>query len=168
MNGVVTACKITVRVTSLKLNKSKATIYTAGEKTLRLKATKVEGASKKVVYTSSNKKIAKVDKTGKVTAVKTGTVTMIAKANGVTAKCRITVKKPTISIAKTRLIVKRNQSLSIKVKATPAKTITYQSSNKKVVRVNKKGVIKGIRAGKAKITILVNSIRKTVIVTVKK
>lgn len=77
---------------SIKLNKSKATIYTSGNKTIQLKAT-VEGASKKVTWKSSNKKIATVNSKGKVTAKKAGVTNITAKANGKTAKCKVIVKQ---------------------------------------------------------------------------
>ena len=76
---------------SIMLNKSKATVYTSGNKTVQLKTT-VKGASKKVTWKSSNKKIATVNSKGKVIAKKAGSVKITAKANGVTAKCIITIK----------------------------------------------------------------------------
>ena len=77
--------------TSIKLNKSKAIIYTSGNRTVQLKAT-VKGASKKVTWKSSNKKVATVSPKGRVTAKKTGVVVITAKANGKIAKCNVTVK----------------------------------------------------------------------------
>lgn len=91
-NGKIETCKITVKKPSIKLNKSNATIYTSGNKTIQLNAT-VKGSSKKVTWKSSNKTVATVNSKGKVTAKKAGTVTITAKANGVTAKCIVTVKK---------------------------------------------------------------------------
>lgn len=85
-------CKITVKKPSIKLNKTSAAIYTSGTKTVKLKAT-VKGASAKVTWKSSNRNIATVDSGGKVTAKKAGKVTITAKANGKTAKCKVTVKK---------------------------------------------------------------------------
>lgn len=74
-NGKTASCKVTVKKPTIKLNKSKATIYTSG--TLELKAT-VKGSNSKVAWTSSNEKIAKVSSKGKVTAKKTGTVKIVA------------------------------------------------------------------------------------------
>lgn len=53
---------------------------------------KIQGMSKKVKWSSSNKKIATVKK-GKVTAFKVGKCTITAKVKGKTYKCKITVKK---------------------------------------------------------------------------
>ena len=75
---------------SIKLNKTKATIYVG--KSLQLKAT-VTGKSKKVSWRSSNKNVAVVTSKGKVTAKKVGKVRVIAKANGKSKSCSVTVKK---------------------------------------------------------------------------
>lgn len=99
-------CRITVKKPFLKLNKSKATIKMTQSKTLQLKVT-VKGASNKVTWTSSNKSIATVSKTGKVTAKKIGTCKITAKANGVSATCKITV-----NAKKTGITVKVNSTLS--------------------------------------------------------
>ena len=74
--------------TRIKLKKKTATI-TVG-KTVQLKVI-ATGKYKKVTWSSSNKKIATVNSSGKVTGKKAGTVTITAKVNGKTAKCKITV-----------------------------------------------------------------------------
>ena len=84
-------CSIKVKKNSVKLNKSKATIYVSGINTVKLIAT-VSGVSSKVRWSSNNTSVAKVDSTGKVTAKKAGVATIAATANGVTAKCTVTVK----------------------------------------------------------------------------
>lgn len=71
--------------TKLKLNCTKATIGVDNVITLSVNA-------KKAKWKSSNTKVATVNKNGVVTGVKSGKVTVTAKANGKTAKCRITVK----------------------------------------------------------------------------
>lgn len=76
---------------SIKLNKTKATIYTIGKRTIKLRAA-VNGAGGKVTWISSNRNVATVKPNGLVTAKRAGKVTIIAKANGLTAKCTISVK----------------------------------------------------------------------------
>ena len=90
-------------VSSIKLNKTSATLgtKTVGKytKTIQLTAT-VTSNVKTVTWTSSNTKIAKVDSTGKVTAVSdpdvlANTVTITAKtSDGKTATCKVTVEDP--------------------------------------------------------------------------
>jgi DNA-entry nuclease len=79
------------RVIYISLSDTKATL-TVG-KTLKLKAyTEPEGATTKITWFSSNKKVAKVNSKGIVTALKAGTATITAKtSNGLKAKCKITV-----------------------------------------------------------------------------
>lgn len=77
---------------SVKLNRTKLTLYTNGADRIYLTAT-VKGPSKKVTWKSSNSSVAAVSTRGKVVAKRTGTATIYAKANGVTAKCVVTVKE---------------------------------------------------------------------------
>jgi len=70
------------------LNKKKANVKVG--KTVKLKVKDAEGTVK---WSSSNKKVAKVNKSGKVTGVKKGKATIKAKVDGVTLTCKVTVKK---------------------------------------------------------------------------
>lgn len=95
-NGKTAKCKVTVKnlPSKVKLNKTKATIESDGTVTLKATVSPSNVTSKKVTWTSSNKKVATVNSRGKVTAKKPGTVTITAKTvNGKTAKCKVTVKK---------------------------------------------------------------------------
>lgn len=91
-NGVGDWCTIKVKKVSIRLNKQKATLYVNGTKTVKLKAT-ITGPSKKVTWKSSNRRVASVSSSGKVTAHKTGSAKITASANGVSASCRISVKR---------------------------------------------------------------------------
>ena len=77
----------TVTVKKPTLNKTKQTINKG--KTFTLKITGKVGKAK---FTTSNKKVATVSTTGKITAKKKGTATITVKTNGITLKCKITVK----------------------------------------------------------------------------
>ena len=82
--------KVTTK--SLKLNKSKCTLKKG--KTFTIKVTRNPiTATEKITYSSSNKKIATVDKKGKITAKKKGKATITVKtSNGKKATCKVTVK----------------------------------------------------------------------------
>lgn len=82
-------------VKSIKLNAKSKTIKP--KKSFKLKATIApkNATNKKVTYSSSNKKVATVSSSGKITAKKKGktTITVTSKSNPkVKAKCKITVK----------------------------------------------------------------------------
>lgn len=89
----------TVEAAKVKLSKKSVTLKKGESIKLQLKGTK-----KKVKWKSSNKKVAIVNEKGKVTAKKAGTATITAKANGVTAKCKVTVKKQNGSAAANKLV----------------------------------------------------------------
>lgn len=103
---VVTVVNKLVKSTKVTLNTSKAKLYISGnasEAVLQLSAavSPQNATNKKVNYETSNKKVATVDKNGKVTALSKGTATITAYAAdgwGKAAKCVITVAqkdKPT-------------------------------------------------------------------------
>lgn len=77
---------------SIRLNRSTVSLSLSGTKTVQLRAT-VRGKSKKVSWSSGNRKVASVSSTGRVTAKSAGKAVITARANGKTAKCTVTVKK---------------------------------------------------------------------------
>ena len=85
-----------IKITSISLDKNKATLKKG--KTLQLKVKSIlpaDATNKKLKWTSSDKKIASVDKDGKVKAKKKGkcTITCIATdGSGIQATCKIIVK----------------------------------------------------------------------------
>ena len=86
--NVSAKCTVTVKKPTISLSKSSLTIVKGKSSTL--KAT-VNGKNKTVTWKSSDKSIAAVDKNGKVTGKKKGTATITATANGVSAKCKVSV-----------------------------------------------------------------------------
>ena len=158
-------CKITVKKPSVKATASAKTVFVGG--TSQIKVTKA-GVSGKVTYISSNKSVAAVSKSGKITAKKAGTATITVKCGNYKATCKITVKKGSLKItSKTAVSVKAKKTTAIKATATSKAKITYTSSNKKVATVSSKGVVKGVKKGKAVIYVSSNGITKKVTVTVK-
>ena len=135
---------IQAEAATVKLNKTKVTIYVG--KTLTLKLT---GTSKKATWTSSNKKVATVSSKGKVTAKKEGTATITAKVGKKSYKCKVTVKKPYISDTKKTIYI--GKPYTLKLKGTEIKSV--KSSNTKVATVNKSGKVTGKKAGTATITL---------------
>lgn len=157
-------CKVTVKASSVKFTKKTAVVYKG--KTVTVKAA-LAGVSS-VKYTSSNKKVATVNsKTGAVKGLKAGTVTITATSGKLKATYKLTVKNPTFSLTKSSATIKKGKTTIIKSKAAPAGKVTYTSSNKKVATVTSKGVVKGIKKGKATITVKCNGITKKFVVIVK-
>ena len=82
-----------VKVTGITLNKTSASLRPNQALSLSATVKPSNATSKKVSWSSSDPSIAKVDSTGKVTAVKRGTAVITAKSSdgSKTAKCTITV-----------------------------------------------------------------------------
>ena len=79
---------VPLKAATIKLNKKKVTLYVGKTTVLKVKGTK-----NKVKWSSSRKKVASVNKKGKVTAKRKGKTTIQAKVSGKTLKCKVTVKK---------------------------------------------------------------------------
>ena len=79
-------------------------------------------------------------------------------------KGKVTTKKLTITnVADKKLTLKKGKTFKIKTSVTPITSpdkISYASSNKKIVTVDKKGKLKAVKKGTA--TITVKSGKKTV------
>lgn len=161
------SCTVTVKSPAVSLNKTKATLYTKGSNKVTLKAS-LKDLTGNVVYTSSNARVAAVNKTtGVVTAKAKGTAVITATCGDYTATCTVTVKTPTLKLAKTSASIKVGKKTTIKATATPTGTVKYTSSNKKIATVSSKGVVTGKKKGTAKITVTCNGVSKTFKVTVK-
>ncbi len=127
-----------------KLNKKTATIY-VGEK-LKLKVT---GTKSKGTFQSSSKKVAKVDKSGKVTALKAGKATIKVKVAGKTLTCKVKVKSPQLSHKSVTL--KEGATKTIKLYGTKIQSVS--NSNTKIASFNKKGKIQAKKAGRCTLTV---------------
>ena len=163
VGNATATCKVTVKASTIKFAKASVTIYKG--KTATVKATATPSAT--VKYTSSNTKVATVSSKGVVKGVKAGTVTITAKAGTLKTTCKVVIKNPAFSLVKSSATIKKGKTTTIRSKAAPAGQVTYTSSNKKVAAVNSKGVVKGIKKGKATITVKCNGITKKFVVTVK-
>ena len=159
-------CKITVKNPSLTLNKKSTTLYKGTRTTLKASVKGVDAS--KVTFTSSNTKVVTVSKTtGKIVAKAAGKAVITVKCGSLKTSCTVTVKNPTLKLAKTSASIKVGKKTTIKPKATPSGTIKYTSSNKKIATVSSKGVVTGKKKGTAKITVTCNGVSKTFKVTVK-
>lgn len=92
-NGKKATCKVTVKNAAVKLAKTSGTVKVG--KTLQIKIKSTFPKDDKVKsYTSSNKKVATVDKNGKVTGKKKGTANItVTMKSGAKATFKVTVKK---------------------------------------------------------------------------
>jgi uncharacterized protein YjdB len=145
----------TSKKTTITLAKSSASIYVKG--TAKINAT-VKNGKGTTTYSSSNTKVAKVDKNGKVTAIKKGTATITVKNNKVSKTFKVTVKNPKIGNDLVVLsLQKGNKTTTLKIIGQIGKA-TFTSSNNKVATVNSSGKITAKKVGKAIITVKTNGV----------
>lgn len=181
----VFASDMTVEAASKKptvtLSATSGTIGVGKTTTIKIKKA-TNKASKKIKdykFSTSNKKVATVDSKGKIKGIKSGNATITMKSKKkvsgkyVTAKYKVkvvSVVSKSISTAKSITVIQGKKTV---VKATvlpgnvSVKGVTYKSSNKKVATVDSKGNVKGVKAGKAKITITAKDGKAKATVSVK-
>ena len=131
-----------------------------------------------VTYISSNSNIAKVYKSGRVTGVAEGFAIITAVGdNGSYSECFVYVKKAPVMVSfgvKSLTIAKGENYKGLQViLGEPAEeyggTYTLTSENKNVVKIKSNNVLKGVKAGKARIKVeTYNGLKGTLEVTVKK
>ena len=166
---ITTTVEAAAKKVSLKAYNKK--VYAGRSGKIKVKSTR--GA--KLSYKTSNKKIATVNSKGVITGKSAGTakITITAKKSKYkTVKKNITVKvvkqNQKITASSQTLALGQRKNLSAKAKTS----LTYKSSNPKIVTVDKKGNMKALKAGSVKITVyaktsgVYNKASKTVTVKV--
>lgn len=127
----------------------KKTAYTGQKFNLKINGLTEDA---KVVYSTSNKKIAAVDQKGKVTAKAVGTATITAKVTQndtvYKLKLKVTVKNPTVKLTASTKQLTVGKAFTFQAKAYGLKgDITWTSSDKKVAAVTAKGKVTAKAAG---------------------
>lgn len=154
--AAVKAKKLTVKTKKIVLYKGAA----AGYGSKQLKVT-VKPKKAKVTYKINKKKVASVSKKGLVKAKKPGNAKITIKSGSKKVVVKVVVKKIKKKVTKvtaTKNITvnvgaKQKIKTSVKPKKATLKALAFTSNAKKIAKVNAKGVITGIKAGNAKITV---------------
>lgn len=147
-------------VTAISLESTSISLDAGKTKTLVATVSPASASNKNVTWKSSDKKIAKINSKGVVTAVKAGTavITVQSKDGNVSTTCRVTVTQPAtgISLNKKSAYCDVGGKYTLKATLKPANVtsnyVTWTSSNTKVATVTSKGVVKGLKTGTTTIT----------------
>ena len=144
-----------VEVTSIKLNKTKKTVYlyTSYQLTATIKPS--DASDPTVTWTSSNESIATVSTAGEVYGVAKGKATITATAaNGKKAKCVVTVKAKKVKSVKLNYKTKTmylNNTYQLTATIKPAdatnQTIKWKSTKPSVATVDEFGLVTPIKDG---------------------
>lgn len=109
-----------------------------------------------VTWSSNNRNVAKVSKSGKVTAISQGTTTIKAKYKGTTYSFKVKVKDAYFKYSRYNVagkgITKTLSLYNAYNKKINAKDITWESANENIATVSYTGKVKGVGYGLTKIT----------------
>ena len=151
------------QITSITFAQEKFAVKTGGKLKLIAIIKHSELASSKLTWSSSDPSIATVDANGVVRGLKEGEVTItVTSSNGKTAKCTVIVTNETVNVdsitlnpsSLTMFVGDTNQIAAIiKPDNATERDIVWSSSDSSVVSVDENGVIKGLKAGTATITV---------------
>lgn len=174
-------CKVTVskyvKVKDVNLNASSKKLNAGETYTLKATVSPSNASNKSVTWKSSDTSVAKVNSSGKITAVGKGTatITCTTKDGKIKDKCKVTVKTVKVKSLKLsestlRLMVGDSDRLTATIKPSNAtnKSVTWKSSNPDIAKVSSKGKVTGVNKGTATITCTTKDgkIKKTCKVTV--
>ena len=157
--GAKATCKVTVG--TITLNKKEVIVRKKKSVTLKPTVYPTTLEDKSVTWKSSDKTIATVSSSGKVTGVKSGvvTITCTSNATGLSTTCKVTVG--TITLNKSEVIVKKKKSVTLTPTVYPTsledKSVTWKSSDESVATVSSDGVVTGVKSGVITITCTSNA-----------
>ena len=136
--------EITINIVkpSIKLSKTSISMYVKASQVMDVI---IKGKDTKVTFKSSNTSVATVSDSGKVTAKKAGTATITATANGVSATCKVTVKKaPSGSKTTTKTVTNKTtgkkETVTVIQKKPSGSTGSTGTSNNKTGTLSSKAV----------------------------
>ena len=169
LTGLRDTCYVTVierECSMISLDKTELTI--APGSTFKLTATTNPAeAVQNVKWTSSNESVAKVSD-GTITAVANGTTIIAASVGNLTALCTVTVAEPvavtSITLDKTSVSLVKGKTMQLTATVKPnnaTEALTWVSSNNGIVTVSPGGLLTGIAAGKANVTVSAGSVQAT-------
>ena len=166
-------------IKSVSLDKDKLTLKIGTSSELSVSVNPSKAASK-CTWKSSDKSVATVSSSGKVKGVAPGTceVTVTAPDGKHKDTCYVTVTEKDVAIKslklnKKKLKLAKGKKYELEVKAKPdgasTGSLVWKSSNNKIAKVTKKGVVKAKGKGKCTITVTTKDGKKkaTCKVTVK-
>lgn len=161
--GFSAICTVTVteKVTKVSLNHTSYRLIKGRSVALKATVASNTATNSKVKWTTSNKKIATVSQSGKVTGKNIGTCTIKATAKDGSkrsASCKIRVIRVAkgLQINKTYLRVMEGTTTKLKTRFTPKnasiKSLKWETSDETIATITSKGLITGVTPGTCTVT----------------
>lgn len=159
-----------INVSTVKLDKTSISMTPGTINILRATVTPLNATNKSVTWTSSDEKVAKVDQTGKVTAVGAGTAVITATVGGdkvKTAKCTVSVitKVSGVTLDQSNVSIAAGEKVALKATVNPDnatnKNVVWSSSNPAVAKVDQNGNVTAVKNGIAIIKVVTKDQSRT-------
>ncbi|MGN1418905.1 MAG: Ig domain-containing protein, partial [Acutalibacteraceae bacterium] len=162
-NGLSKTCTVTVTqsVSSVKLSASLLSLYVGETNKLTATVSPTTATNKTVSWSSSDSAVASVSSSGTVTAKKPGEAVITVKtADGAkTASCTVTVKRhvTAVSLDANSFEIAKGDTRQLTATIAPSdasdKTVTWSSTDSKVVSVSSVGKITALSVGSATVSV---------------
>ena len=162
-SGKSALCAVKVKgipVEGISLSKSRITLEPGGSKKLDVVISPSNAAEKKLLWKSSDPKVATVDRNGNVIAKDYGTAVIAASAadGGIMDMCTVTVLRHVTGIClnKGSITIRSGESETLTATVSPShasdKSVVWTSSDPSVAIVDANGKVTAVGAGKVTIT----------------
>lgn len=147
---------------SLEIHNSSAVLYTGENIGLNVTVLPEDTSDKRLVWSSSDSKVATVDENGIVTALKAGSAMIYAETidgSNLRASCALTVKQHVTGLFmdESSIVIGKGCKRTLVATIIPSdatdKSLIWSSSNESVVTVDSNGLITGVGKGNAVVTV---------------
>lgn len=162
IRGAEASCQVTVRKTVICL--SAKTVSMENGAVFRLSGTTSNGSRLK--WKSSKRSIATVSENGTIQAVKPGETTITAATDGSEQTCRVTVRKPKVTLNYTSASLYRKHTLKLSAKVSSGRKPVWKSKKTSVATVDENGLVTAHKHGTAIITAAIDGITRICELTV--
>ena len=159
--NLIDTCEFYIQqpVTSVTLDYNELTLKINDTFRLTALVAPDDASNKELIWTSSDPKVAKVDETGNITAIGSGSATIICQSadSGVFDYCNVSVYQPVTSVTLNthEMTVRKGTIFWLNAVAGPEdawnKTITWSSSDETIATVDQTGMVTAIAPGECTI-----------------
>ncbi len=159
--GFMAICSINVgrTATAVKLDVNELTLNVGDYYYFETTITPADSTDTTLIWETSNKSVAIISNKGKITAKEAGVTVIMAKTkSGSTAYCTVTVQQGVteIELSSAEEVIEVDETIELTAKISPkdatVQDVTWESSNKKVAKVDEEGEVTGLSEGVALIT----------------
>ena len=170
---LITSCgkrEETAGVSSVAVTPSRIEIIEGGSAALSARVSPEAASDRAVAWSSSDRSVATVDKTGTVQGLKPGTATVTATAEGKSGTCTVTVKAKAVNVTevtldKTELTLTEGETEALTATVKPDnadnRKVTWSSDKTEVATVDGAGRVTAVKAGEAVVTVTTEDGGKT-------